>query len=426
MAEPDLIFRTLTAADAAEHPDLWRGWCEALLRGFHESRTDDERQRLWLESTRADDIVTTGAWPAATTVGSGTLPVATFASWTGGGLNVGGGRQVPLHMITDVTVSPTHRRQGLLRRLMTDDLRSAAGRGLTLAGLTATEGSIYGRFGFGPATRLRTVEVDVTGRFSLRPFDDDGTLELVEPAEAWDALTSVFARHCAGTRGALPWPGFYEPMLTARYDFETGSANKKARVVLHLDADGAPDGFALYEHAGDQDGRATLDVKGLVALTDAGYLRLWQFLADVDLTERVRFRRSREVEPLEWALVEPRVVRTTGAYDLLWLRVLDVVAALEARPWYGDGTVVLGVEDSLGLTDGRWRVSVSDARADVAPTEEPAEVRLSAETLGALYLGGIDVATLTAAGRVVGEDGALERWSAMADGGPTPYCTTGF
>ena len=106
--------------------------------------------------------------------------------------------------------------------------------------------------------------------------------------------------------------------------------------------------------------------------------------------------------------------------------MLDVVAALEARPWYGDGTVVLEVEDSLGLTDGRWRVSVTQGRAEVASTEDPAQVRLSSETLGALYLGGIDVATLTSAGRVSGEDDALARWSAMADGGPPPYCATGF
>ncbi len=248
MDAPDLIFRTLDAADAdGEHADLLRGWSEALLRGFHESRSDDERQQQWLAVAQVDGMRMTGAWPATTAVGADTVPVATFSSWTGGGLNVGGGRQLPLHMITDVTVSPTHRRRGLLRRMMTEDLSEAADRGLALAALTVTEGSIYGRFGFGPATRLRSVEVDVTGRFALRPYDDPGSLELVEPAEAWEAMSSVFARHCATTRGALAWPAFYEPILTGRYDFNTGSPNKKARVVLHLDAAGAPDGFATYE-----------------------------------------------------------------------------------------------------------------------------------------------------------------------------------
>ncbi|WP_300399989.1 GNAT family N-acetyltransferase [Nocardioides sp.] len=424
---PGLIFHTLTAEDGdGDRAALLRGWNEALLRGFHEGRLSEDHERHWLEATRADGIRMTGAWPSSVAVGDAAMPVATYASW-GGELNVGAGHRVPLHMISDVTVSPTHRRRGLLRRLMVDDLRRAQQQGLALAALTASEGAIYGRFGFGPATRLRVVEVDVTSRFALRqPPVGDGSLELVEPEAAWETMRAVMERHCSATRGAVPWPAFYEPIMSGRYDFDAGGPNKKSRVVVHLDAHGTADGFAVYEHAGQVEGRGTVDAKALVGLTDAAHLALWRFLADVDLTERVRFRRHREVDPLDWALVDHRVVRTTSAYDLLWLRVLDVVAALEARPWYGDGTVVLGVEDSLGLTDGRWRVSVSEGRADVAPTDEPAEVRLSAETLGALYLGGIDVATLTAAGRVAGEDGALEQWSAMADGGPAPYCATGF
>jgi predicted acetyltransferase len=140
----------------------------------------------------------------------------------------------------------------------------------------------------------------------------------------------------------------------------------------------------------------------------------------------VRFRRMRTQDPLWWALREPRVVRTTGTADMLWLRVLDVVAALEARPWYADGEVVLEVEDPLGHAAGRWRVAAGDGAARVTATEDEPEVRLSADALGSLYLGGVEVPTLHAAGRLPGSAEGVRRLAALADGGPEPYCSTGF
>ncbi|MGA8846031.1 MAG: GNAT family N-acetyltransferase [Nocardioides sp.] len=426
---PGLVFRTLEASthdtEGADR-DLLHGWGEALSRGFHEGRLTDEHRSVWLAGSRADGVRLLGFWPQHTAIASPTLPVATFASWTGGGLNVGGERTLPLHMITDVTVSPAHRRRGLLRSLMHRDLTAAAQRGLALAALTVTEGGIYGRFGFGPATRLRAVEVDVTSRFALRPFDDPGSLELVEPGEVWPSLRTIQVERVRRARGALDWPAFYEPAVTGLFDWEQGAPNRKVRFVLHLDASGQPDGYASWTHQGKQDGRPTVDVGDVTAATPTGYLALWEFLAGIDLTERIRWGRAPLVDPLEWALVDPRCVRTTKVDDMLWLRVLDVVAALEARPWYADGAVTIGIDDPLGLTSGRWRIEVTDGRAKVTGTEAAADVLLTAETLGALYLGGVDTATLRAAGRLGGAQDAVDRWSTLVDGGPTPHCTTGF
>lgn len=426
--QPGLTFRSLDPSAVATDGDrdLLHGWGEALARGFHEGRPTDEHRKVWLEGARADAVRLQGFWPDDTAVASPTLPVATFASWAGGDLNVGGGRTLPLHMITDVTVSPTHRRRGLLRSLMQRDLAAAAERGHALAGLTVTEGGIYGRFGFGLATRLRSLTIDVTSRFALRPYDDDGSLEVVEPSEAWEPLKAVHAERVRRTRGALAWPAFYESFLTGRFDWEQGGPDRKVRFVLHLDADGRPDGFASWTHKGTQDGYRTVDVGDVTATTPSGYLALWDFLAGIDLTERVRWGRAPLVDPLEWALVDPRCVTTTKVDDLLWLRVLDVVAALEARPWYADGAVVLGLEDSLGLVDGTWEVAVRDGRAAVSRVEVEPDVTMSAETLGALYLGGADTRTLRAAGRLAGTDETVARWGSLVDGGPAPYCTTGF
>jgi predicted acetyltransferase len=103
-----------------------------------------------------------------------------------------------------------------------------------------------------------------------------------------------------------------------------------------------------------------------------------------------------------------------------------VPTALAARPWTADGTVVLEVDDPLGHAAGRWRVRTEDGRASVAPTDEEPGVRLAADTLGSLYLGGVPVAALVGAGRLGGADAAIDALASMADGGPAPYCITGF
>lgn len=421
---------TFTDDDGTLHPRV-RGFGEAVSRAFLEGRGSEERRRRWVEHLVADRAVLRGMWEAAPAVGPGTIPVATFASFDKT-LAVGGGRTVPLHMITDVTVSPAFRRRGLTRRLMTEDLADAAARGLPLAALTVSEGSIYGRFGFGCATTLHEVDVDAGPRFALRADvaaglgEDPGRFTVVEPLEAWPAVQQVFAAHHATTRGSVERPQFYEPMLTGVFRHTDEGPDRTLRAVVHLDAAGTPDGYALYRPLGKVDGVHALEVSDLLAPDPAVRLRLWRFLAEMDLVQLLRFPRMRVDDALPWALVEPRAVRTTGTSDMLWVRVLDVVAALEARPWYADGDVVLEVEDPLGHASGRWRLAAQDGVARVTPTDDPAGVRLSADTLGSLYLGGVSVATLHAAGRLPGVAEAVRRLAALADGGPAPYCSTGF
>lgn len=424
---PGLTFATIDARQReGEAGARLLAWGEALSRGFHEGRLDDDRRDVWLRHTVADDVVLRGVWPEKTGIAPATMPVATYSSWSKS-INVGGGRQLPLHMISDVTVAPTHRRQGLLRALITDDLADAVRRELPLAALTVSEGTIYGRFGFGVATRGRIVEVDVTSRFALHTAPDSGWLEMVEPDLAWPTVERVFAAHQASVRGSVDRPDFYASLYSGAFDWEKGGPDRMLRAVVHLDGTGQPDGYALFKHAGHGDDPPTVDLVDLVALTPEADLQLWRFLADVDLVARVRWRRAPDSTlPLEWAVTDPRVVSTTAVRDTLWLRLLDVPVALAARPWGADGSVVLGVDDPLGHAAGSWRVTTRDGAAEVAVTDDEPAVLMGVEVLGSLYLGGVTVATLQAAGRLSGDDGALATWAAMADTGPTPYNTTGF
>lgn len=420
----DLTFATLDVDAESDHRRVL-AFGDAVARGFYQQRHDEHRRELFLHHNRTDGSVLRGAWPARTGLADPDVPVATYASWPGR-LNVGGGRLLEVDMVSDITVAPTHRRRGLLRRLITDDLHDAATAGFPLAVLTVSEGTIYGRFGFGPATRLRHVEVDVRHRFALHAPPDAGRLELVEPEAAWPSIEQVFARHLETVRGALDRPSFYAMILTGSYDWMEGSPDRKLQSVVHLDGDGRPDGYAIYKHVGWPDDRATLELKDLLALSPEVELRLWRFVADLDLVHRVRWTRAPLEWPLEWAVTDPRVVTTTKVTDMLWLRVLDVPAALAARPWGADGDVVVEVSDALGHADGRWRVTTRDGVAEVTATDADAGVRMTAEVLGALYLGGVGVRTLHDAGRLPGSPGAVEAFAAMADTGPAPYCTTGF
>lgn len=426
MADDDLIFRTLDLDDPAQ-AGLRRGWIQSVLRGFLEDRADDAFAERWLGYCREDGFVLRGAWPRSQPVGSTDVPVATFASWSGE-MHVGGGARLPIHLITDVVVTSTHRRRGLMTRLMVEDLGHAVAEGRPLAALTASEGLIYGRYGFGTATRVHHVEVDVSRGFALRPEAPvaDGELVLAAPTESGDVTLDVWARFHAATRGSIDRPSFYRQFTHDNLDFGTRSPDPKSHRCVLVGPDGVPEGFVTYRHDGEQDGRSVVVVRDLVAASLPAYLRLWQYLADLDLIERITWNRSPVVDPLTWALADPRRLRIVRENDFLWLRVLDVVTALEARPWGADGSVVLDVADPQGHAAGHWRVEVVDGAAKVARTDDAADVALTADTLGALYLGGIDSPTLAAVGRLRGEPDAVARWTAMADVAPLPYCPTGF
>jgi predicted acetyltransferase len=348
------------------------------------------------------------------------MPVATYASLD---KTLNAGRELlPLRMVTDVTTSAAHRRRGLLRRLVEDDLADAVAKGVPMAALTASEATIYGRWGFGPATFRQGVEVDTTPGFAFRDFLDAGRVELIEPADAWPHVRAVFDTFHARQRGSVEWPAPYEDMHTAAYDFNAGGANRKLRGAVHLDATGSVDGFVLWKHGESY----SVKIEEMVALTAGAQLGLWSFLGNMDRIAKVTFNLFHPEDPLMWALTDLNRVKTTEVEEFLWLRVLDVPRALEARPWAADGSVVLGVDDPQGHAAGTFVLTTADGVATCVPTDTEAGVRMSAETLGSLYLGAVPVGLLRRAGRVQGTEDDVRRFAAMADLGDPPYSLTGF
>ena len=417
----DYDFAILDLADDSEEAVARRrGWIGSVLRGFRDPRPDDDLITRWVDHYRQDRVTCRGAWLPAGEFGAGPMPVATYASFDKT-LNAGH-ELVPLRMITDVTTSAAHRRRGLLRRMIEEDLADAVASGVPLAALTASEATIYGRWGFGPATFGRTVEVDASPGFALRSFTDPGRVELLEPADAWPHVKAVFDTFHARQRGSVDWPAQYEDIHTGAYDFRDRGTNHKVRSAVHLDAEGAVDGFVLFTPGEEKSTR----VEEMVALTPSAQLGLWSFLAGTDQVRKLVFNIAHPQDPLPWALTDLNRVTVTKIAEFLWNRVLDVERALAPRPWTAVGQVVVSVDDPQGHAAGRFEVTTAGSRAEVVRTDRPAEVSLTAETLGSLYLGAVPVRALRDAGRVDGTDEAVARFGAMADLTEPPYCLTGF
>ncbi|MBP1240465.1 putative acetyltransferase [Frigoribacterium sp. PvP120] len=375
-------------------------WTRAVTLGFHNAEPDAGTIGRETQRGVVDGRLYTGVYAKEAREGSlaaSGVPVGTFVSLTRS-INVGGGRLLDAHLVSGVTVQPTYRRRGILRRLMTDDLAAAKGAGLAVAALTASEGVIYRRFGFGPATRERKVEVD-RRRASGLLSEPAGSVDLVARDEAFEATArEVFARFHRRSPGSIDrHEGVWSHRLHGGRP--GGVSDPAIRAAVHRDPAGAVDGYVTYKL--DEGATTVLIVTDLVAASDDAYLGLWQLLLEVDLVDTVRYEQAPQADPLLHALVDPRAMRITHDEDHVWLRVLDPVAALQARPWSADGVVTLAVADALGHAAGTFRVTSEGGSATVKRAGvRRADLDLDVATLGSLWLGGVDPVTLAGAGLV--------------------------
>jgi predicted acetyltransferase len=202
--------------------------------------------------------------------------------------------------------------------------------------------------------------------------------------------------------------------------------------MVHVVAGGAePAGYASYrlrnldwDAAGLANG--VLEIHDLIADGPVARAALWRFCLNVDLVSTVRALSCPLEEPLRWMLAEPRRLRTTRLSDWLWVRLVDVAAALAGRRYTTPGSIVFEVVDGFADQGGRYALEGGPEGADCRPTTADADLVLSAADLGAAYLGGVGFETLRRAGRVEATAGAAARADAMFAIQPGPYCATEF
>jgi predicted acetyltransferase len=413
------------------------GWLEASALGFLEAPTTPEHARKVVGFYEADDWLLSGAYLATSPAEAWnpSHPVATYGVYDKT-LNVGDGRLLPVHLIAGVTVRSTHRRRGLMRELVERDLRQAASDGIPIAALFAMEATIYGRFGFGPATVTQRIEVDAGSGFGLR-VAPRGTVEIADAATLVDLSPTVFGAFHAQTLGSVDRPAAYPTKMAGLWAEDAPSSDTSVRAALHYDESGTLDGYVSYRFLGWDTLPRTLEIVDIVALSTNAYLGLWEYLASSDIVDRVRLEHAPLDDPLRWAMTDSRGCAVTGQEDGLWLRILDPVAALTARSYETDGRVRFALTDSLGIADGVYtltvrggepRVERSDGTArSGAASSVAAELTLDVADLGSLYLGAGNTRMLAAAGRIDSTSlEALDTLGALLAHREQPLCITHF
>ncbi|MDP9464098.1 MAG: GNAT family N-acetyltransferase [Actinomycetota bacterium] len=317
-------------------------------------------------------------------------------------LSVPGG-EVATGGLTGVTVRPDHRRRGILRRMMDWLLADARRRGEPVAVLLASEAAIYHRFGFGMSTTQTSFSIDRTRAQFREPVELAGSVvRLVQPEEAARTFAAIYD----GTRGAIPGAlSRPEPKWTKWVvaDAEWMRRGEGPKFLAQLEVDGAARAYAIYRVNMDWDTtgpRSTLSVQELIGLDPESERALWHWLLTMDLVATITSRRQPNPHPLQQWLIEPRRLALT-MNDGMWLRILDVPAALEARTYVGDGSLVLEVtDDSIDSNAGRWQLAVADGRGTVTPSTAAADLELDIRTLAEVYLGAFRFGDLAVAGKV--------------------------
>ncbi|MEU6406297.1 GNAT family N-acetyltransferase [Streptomyces sp. NPDC046985] len=340
-----------------------------------------------------------------------------------------GGAPVPADAVSNVTVTSTHRRRGLLTRMMAQDLAAAKERGDVVATLVAAEYPIYGRYGFGPATWATEWTIDVP-RAGLDPRRagpaDGGRIDLVDGDDVREIGPELHERLRRVQPGAIDrserwWQVNTGVIRQDRFPWT------EPFYAVYRGADGVVEGLAAYV-CDDVWGDAkqplnTATVKNLIAVTPAAERELWLHLCSIDWVTKVKsgFRAPDDLLPL--FLPDPRAAVVSTHADWLWVRLLDAARALEARTYEGTGTLVLEIVDRAGLTGGRLRLEASPEGGSCAPTAESADLTLDAAELATLWLGGESAVRLAALGRIQEERaGAAQAADALLRTSRRPWC----
>jgi predicted acetyltransferase len=383
MAQPphgadQLTIRTLTDADLP-------AFSEVLASAFLMDHSEDflAEERTVFEPSRSHAV-----FDGETMIGTGQLLSRRIV--------LPGADPVPAGAVTSIGVAPGQRRRGVLSMIMRGQLELLHELGEPLAVLWASEGGIYGRFGYGPGTQHARISLPRGTAFRRDVEVDPGPVRELSRERALPIMRDMYDQVWRTRAG-------YLNRTEATWEFHLfdrpGSRDGQSafRFVVH------PQAYAVYrtnKNWQDRGPRTTVTVHELTAATPAAYAAILRYLLDIDLVGEVVLRLGTD-EPLVHMLADPRAaVRTM--FDALWVRLVDVDRALMARRFLVPLDLVLEVADELcPWNAGRWRlVAGPDGRAEVTRTDSPADLALDVAALGAAFLGGTRLTTLAGAGRV--------------------------
>lgn len=342
-------------------------------------------------------------------------------------VTIPGGATLPAAGITMIGVTPTYRRRGILTRLLAQLHADATARHEPIALLTASESSIYRRFGYGMAADVAHLRIASSSVVFDPPPRDTGSLEIVDPHVDTSSIEDI---HDAVQRERPGWltlrPGMWAQI---RQDPSFGRDGRTPlRAVLHRDPSGVPDGYATWRietrRQPDRLAGNTLHIEHLTAPDPEVEAALWSYLASIDLVSMLSWETAPVDPTIRWRLVEPRQLRTLAVSDMVWARLLDVPAVLSTRTYRATGTLDIDVTDrfhpDLG---GRFVLTVDEAGApgrcvrraegSSPPGADIATLRVDTADLATIVIGAVAPSTLARAGRLEGSTAALGLADAM-------------
>lgn len=407
-------------------PDEIPEWVKAMAPAFLQASTGEDVDR-WVQRTRqawiparAYGMRDAGRWVGTLRTEPRTITVPGYD---------GGTEVLAADALTNVTVAATHRRRGFLRRMLDRSLRDARERGDAISILIAAEWPIYGRFGYAPAVS----HVD----FTLYPRRPGGripgqstTVRQVEREEFGRLAPDVFdaaRRRRAGhvDRDRAWWA------RTLDLDGFAPSPHGLAETWLVREGGQGPDGVLAWKATRDFEfipPLGAVTVSGLFAASDEAERDLWTYLTGLDVVDEIVLPNRPADEPIRWRLPDARTLVLTQQSDFLWLRLLDVPAALSARRYAVAGDIVLEVLDSTAVSvAGRYRLHADGTEVTCAPTTDAPALTVTQAALASAYLGHGPLRPRVATGEVIEHlAGALQHTDAMFVTALAPWNATSF
>ncbi len=338
------------------------------------------------------------------------------------------GGSIPCAGTTWVSVAPSHRRRGVMRKLMKAHLAEAVEHGDVIAALWASDSAIYGRFGYGRA--VESVAIDLNrpmARFrESAPIPE--RVEMITKEEAAGVLPPLYDRIRREIPGTFARTQPWWEYRRLRDPPDRRNGRSALRIAVSSKPDGHTTGYVMFQVESKFDGAHSDDIVHVVELfgsTPGSWSALWSLVLGLDLATQVKgaFR------PLDDPLFEfvdgvRRVERRIT--DTVWVRVLDVERALTSRIYGQPGALTITITDAMGIANGTYRLEWDGHRINCAGTSGPADLVIDVAHLGAAMLGRPSFSAAALAGTI---EGSLEA-AALADrifGHPrSPYCPEVF
>jgi len=331
-----------------------------------------------------------------------------------------GGTSTPMGGLTVVAVKPTHRRRGILTRMIRAHFDDCIARGEVLSGLWASESSIYGRYGYEVAVPVHDLTINAPAAGVPAAPDEVRIITVDEARTVFPAIyDAVFPARPGQTSRSGWWWGEREFRDHERW--RQGASERRYVAAYRADA---PVGYATYRQKSKWENSiaaGSVIVGELFGIDGAARLSLWSLVCSVDLFPNVEAQNQPPDIELPWQVSNPRAIQRKEL-DGMYVRLFDVAGALELRRYATTDRITIAVTDPMGIAGGTYDLGGSPDGAACAATTQPADVTLDVGALGALYLGADLSDTLIRAGRIKGSAEALKRFGDMLRSRVAPSC----